>query len=117
VNQIFAKTGRCGENRFDGTGYSCEYFANSQRFALDKNEPKKQMTVETATYGSEFMVAYQASEQIMALCNTLRMMGIPIDGPTWMFGDNASVITSSTVPQSSLNKRCNDLSCHQVYCI
>jgi hypothetical protein len=75
---------------------------------------KKQKTVETDTYGSEFMVARQASEQIMALRYTLRMMGIPIDGPTWMFGDNASVITSSTVPQSTLNKRHNALSYHRV---
>jgi Reverse transcriptase (RNA-dependent DNA polymerase) len=75
---------------------------------------KKQKTVETATYGSEFMVARQACEQIMALRYTLRMMGIPLDGPTWMFGDNASVITSSTIPQSTLNKRHNALSYHRV---
>jgi hypothetical protein len=75
---------------------------------------KKQKTVETATYGSEFMVARQACEQIMALRYTLRMMGIPIDGPTWTFGDNASVITSSTIPQSTLNKRHNALSYHRV---
>jgi hypothetical protein len=73
---------------------------------------KKQKTVETATYGSEFMVARLACEQIMDLCYTLRMMGIPIDGPAWGFGDNASVITSSTIPQSTLNKRHNALSYH-----
>ena len=75
---------------------------------------KKQKTVETATYGSEFMVARHACEQIMDLRYTLRMMGIPIDGPAWMFGDNASVITSSTIPQSTLNKRHNALSYHRV---
>ncbi|MGL4630091.1 MAG: Ty1/Copia family ribonuclease HI, partial [Leadbetterella sp.] len=75
---------------------------------------KKPKTVETATYGSEFMVARHACEQIMDLHYTLRMMGIPIDGPAWMFGDNASVITSSTIPQSTLNKRHNALSYHRV---
>ena len=75
---------------------------------------KKQKTVETATYGSEFMVARHACEQIMDLRYTLRMMGIPIDGPAWMFGDNSSVITSSTIPQSTLNKRHNALSYHRV---
>ena len=75
---------------------------------------KKQKTVETATYGSEFMVARHACEQIMDLRYTLRMMGIPIDGPAWAFGDNASVITSSTIPQSTLNKRHNALSYHRV---
>jgi hypothetical protein len=75
---------------------------------------KKQNVVETATYGSEFMVARQATEQIMDLRYTLRMMGIPIDGPAWMFGDNSSVITSSNIPHSNLNKRHNALSYHRV---
>jgi hypothetical protein len=75
---------------------------------------KKQNTVETATYGSEFMVARQATEQIMDLRYTLRMMGIPIDGKSWLFGDNQSVITSSTIPKSTLNKRHNALSYHRV---
>jgi hypothetical protein len=75
---------------------------------------KKQNVVETATYGSEFMVARQATEQIMDLRYTLRMMGIPIDGPSWLFGDNQSVITSSNIPHSNLNKRHNALSYHRV---
>jgi hypothetical protein len=75
---------------------------------------KKQNVVETATYGSEFMAARQATEQIMDLRYTLRMMGIPLDGPAWMFGDNKSVITSGTLPQSKLNKRHNALSYHRV---
>jgi hypothetical protein len=65
--------------------------------------PKKQKTVKTATHGSEFMAARQASEQIMDLRYTLRMMGILIDGAAWMFGDNFSVIISSTLPHSTLN--------------
>ena len=31
-----------------------------------------------------------------------------------MFGDNQSVVTSSTLPHSALNKRHNALSCHRV---
>jgi hypothetical protein len=42
-------------------------------------------------------------------------MGVPLDGPSWMFGDNQSVITSSTIPESSLNKRHNALSYHLVH--
>ena len=75
---------------------------------------KKQATVETATYGSEFLVARQATEQILDLRYSLRMMGIPLDGPSWLFGDNSSVITSSTIPHSTLNKRHNALSYHRV---
>ena len=49
---------------------------------------KSQKQVETTTYGSEFMAARQAIEQIMDLRYTLRLFGVPIDGPSWLFGDN-----------------------------
>jgi hypothetical protein len=75
---------------------------------------KRQGQVETATYGSEFMAARQAVEQIIDLRYTLRMLGVPIDGPTWLFGDNQSVVTSSTMPYSQLSKRWNALSYHRV---
>jgi hypothetical protein len=75
---------------------------------------KKQKTVETGSYGSEFIVAHHACEQRIDLRYTLCMMGIPIDGPAWVFGDNASVITSSTIPLSTLNKQHNVLSYHRV---
>jgi hypothetical protein len=40
-------------------------------------------------------------------------MGVVMDGPTHMFGDSKSVITSSTMPDSMLGKRHNMLSCHR----
>ena len=52
---------------------------------------KHQAQVETATYGSEFMAAHQAIEQIMDIHYTLRMFGVLIDGASWLFGDNKSV--------------------------
>ena len=75
---------------------------------------KRQAQVETATYGSEFMVARQATERLIDLRYTLRSFGVPIDGPAWLFGDNKSVVTSSTIPHSSLSKRWNALSYHKV---
>ena len=55
-----------------------------------------------------------ACEQIIDHRYTLCMMGISVDGPAWAFGDNASVITSFTISQSTLNKRHNALSYHRV---
>ena len=76
---------------------------------------KRQATVETATYGSEFVAAKTATEQIMDLRNTLRHLGVPIImNKAYMFGDNKSVVMSSTIPQSILNKRCNMLSYNRV---
>ena len=59
---------------------------------------KKQATVETATYGSEFVAAKTATEQIMDLRYTLSYLGVPIKSKSYMFGDNRSVVTSATLP-------------------
>jgi hypothetical protein len=74
---------------------------------------KRQATVETATYGSEFNAARTATEQIMDLCYTLRMLGVPVVH-SYMFGGNKSVVLHSTVPHSQLNKRHNALAYHRV---
>ena len=75
---------------------------------------KRQNQVESTTYRSEFMAACQSVEQIIDLQYTLCMLRVPIDGPSWLFGDNKSVVTSSTIPHSSLNKCWNALSYHKV---
>ena len=75
---------------------------------------KRQATVESATYGSEFVAARVCVDQIIDLRYTLRMLGVPLDGPAWMFGDNLSVVVSSTIPSSSLKKRHNALAYHRV---
>jgi hypothetical protein len=67
-----------------------------------------------ATYGSEFVAAKQATEQIIDLCYTLRSMGVPIEAATWLLGDNKSVVTSSTIPHSTLSKRHHALAYHKV---
>ena len=75
---------------------------------------KRQATVETATYGSELIAAKTATEQIMDLRNTLRYLGVSIMNKVYMFGDNKTVVASSTIPQSILNKTHNMLSYHRV---
>ena len=66
-----------------------------------------------ATYGSEFNAARTATEQIMDMQYTLRMLGVPIID-SYMFGDNQGVHTNSTVPHSQLNKRHIALAYHRV---
>ena len=55
-----------------------------------------------------------ATEQIVELRFMLRMLGVPVEGPSWIFGDNKSAIISSTIPSSTLKKRWNALSYHRV---
>ena len=75
---------------------------------------KKQATVETATYGSEFIAARTCVEQIIDLRNTLRYLGVPIQGKSRMFGDNKSVVDSSSTVHAKLHKRHTALSFHRV---
>ena len=75
---------------------------------------KKQATVETATYGSEFVAAKTATEKIMDIRYTLKYLGLPIRSKSYMFGDNRSVVTSATLPHSTLSKRHNILAFHRV---
>ena len=75
---------------------------------------KTQATVETATYGSEFVASKTATEQIIDLRHTLSYLGVPIITRSYLFGDNRSVVTSPTLPHSTLGKRHNILAYHQV---
>jgi hypothetical protein len=75
---------------------------------------KRQSTVETSTFGSKLVAARIAIEQIIDIRITLRQFGVPIRGMTYMFGDNQSVITNSTLPHSQLNKRHEALAYHKV---
>ena len=75
---------------------------------------KKQNTMECATFGSEFVAARIAIDQLIDLKYTLWMFGAPLDGLGWMFGDNESVITNSTIPSSTLKKLHNALSYHRI---
>ena len=75
---------------------------------------KKQATVETATYGSEFVAAKAATEQIMDIWQTLRYIGAPIGAKFFLFGDDRSVVTSATLPHPTLTKRHNILEFHRV---
>ena len=53
---------------------------------------KRQATVETATYGSELVAARIATDQIVEWRYVLRMLGVPMSGPSYLFGDNQAVI-------------------------
>jgi hypothetical protein len=76
---------------------------------------KKQATVETATYGSEFIAARTCVDQVIDLCTMLRYLGVPIREMSYMFGDNKTVVDSSTIPHAKLHKRHNALSFHRVH--
>ena len=75
---------------------------------------RKQATVETSTYGSEFVAARTATQQIMDLRLMFRYLGAKVTPHVYLFGDNASVVQSGSIPHSRLNKRHIALSYHFV---
>ena len=74
---------------------------------------KLQSTVETATFGSEYIATKTCTEQIIDLRNTFRYLGVPVHSATMMFGDNESVVNTASVPYSKLHKRHNALAYHK----
>ena len=74
---------------------------------------KKQGSIEGATFGSEFMAMKTVAEMNRGFRNKFRMMGVPIDGPTYVYGDNMSVLHNTTNPESTL-KKFNSIAYHLV---
>jgi hypothetical protein len=75
---------------------------------------KRQNTVESSTFGSEFVAAKTSVEMVEGLRYKLRMMGVTIDGATSVFCDNASVVQNSANPESTLKKKHNAIAYHRV---
>ena len=75
---------------------------------------KKQKTPETATYGSEYCSGKTCFEQIVDHRMSVRYLGVPLNVKSYAFGDNESMIDSSTVPHAKLHARHNILNYHYV---
>jgi hypothetical protein len=75
---------------------------------------KRQNTIESSTFGSEFVSLRIAVEMNEALRYKLRMFGIGIDGPTNGFCDNNSVVQNVTRPESTIQKKHNAIAYHKV---
>ena len=75
---------------------------------------KRQNTVESSSFGSEFIALRIATEMIESLRYKLRMFGVSVEEPTSVFCDNKSVVTNSSIPTSMLNKKHNSICYHKV---
>jgi Reverse transcriptase (RNA-dependent DNA polymerase) len=75
---------------------------------------KRQPTVESSVFGAEFVAMKNGMEALRGLRYKLRMMGVPIDGPSYVFGDNMSVIHNTQRPESMLKKKSNSICYHAI---
>ena len=75
---------------------------------------KRQPTVETSVFGAEFVAMKNGMETLRGLRYKLRMMGVPLSGPSFIYGDNMSVIHNRQRPESMLRKKSNSICYHAV---
>ena len=61
--------------------------------------------IEGSTYGVELVVLCMAVEYMVGLCYRLRMLGVKVEGPSYMFTYNMSIVKSSTMPSTALKKK------------
>ena len=75
---------------------------------------KKQGSIQTSTFGSEFIAMKECCEYLCSLRYKLRMMGISCDLPAYVLGDNKSVLVNSSIPTSVLKKKSCSIAYHFV---
>ena len=75
---------------------------------------KKQATVETSVFGEEFVAMKIVVETLWGIRCKLRMMGVPISGLSYIYGDNMLIIHNTQIPESTLNKNINSICYHAI---
>ena len=75
---------------------------------------KRQATVETSTYGSEIVAMKIAVEIAHEMRYKLKMLGVRVEGPTIVYGDNRSVVLNGSKPESTLKKKHHLCSVHYI---
>jgi hypothetical protein len=66
---------------------------------------KKQNTIESSTFGAEFVALRVCTETLVALQYKLWSFGVHVDGPADVYCDNGSVVKSASVVKGRLNKK------------
>ena len=75
---------------------------------------KRQNTVESSTFGSEFVALRTAVELMEGIRYKLKMLGVPLEGETRVLCDNQSVIKNGSFPESVLKKKHCSVAYHVV---
>ena len=75
---------------------------------------KRQNTVESSSFGSEFVALRMAKDMVVVLRYKLRMFGVPADCPANVFCDNNGVAKNTTIPELMLSKKHNTISYHAI---
>ena len=75
---------------------------------------KRQGAIQASTYAAEFMAGRAAVEEAQGIRYVLRSLGVPLKGPTALYGDCMGMIQSSSLPDGTLKKKHVAISYHTV---
>ena len=109
--RMYVDSNHAGKKRRRRSRTGFFVFVNS---ALIQWLSKKQAMVETSVFGAEFVAMKLGMESLRGLWYKLRMMCVPIFGPSLIYGDNMSVIHNTQQPVSTLKKKNNSIAYHAV---
>ena len=111
IMRVFVDADYAGDNanRRSRTGFII--FLNEAPIAWYS---KKQNRIENSVFGSEFTAMRTALETAQGIRYKLRMMGVPINTPIYIYGDNMSVIHNTSKPESTLKKKANSVCYHYI---
>jgi hypothetical protein len=70
---------------------------------------KRQPTLESSVFGAEFFAMKNGIETCCCLRYKLRMMGVALSGPTYVYGDNMYVVHNTQRTESVLKKKSNSI--------
>jgi hypothetical protein len=68
--------------------------------------------VESSVFGAEFVAMKNGIETCHGLHDKLRMMGVTLSGPTFVYGDNMYIVHNTQRPESVLKKKSNSICYH-----
>jgi hypothetical protein len=75
---------------------------------------KRQPNVESSVFGAEFFAMKNGIETCRGLRYKLRMVGVTLSGPTFVYGDNITFVHNTQRPESVLKKKSNIMFYHAV---
>jgi hypothetical protein len=70
---------------------------------------KRHPNVESSVFGAEFVAMKNGIETCHGLRYKLRMMDVTLSGPTYVYGDNMSVVHNTHRPESVLKNKSNSI--------
>ena len=75
---------------------------------------KRQTSIQTSSYGAEFMAGKTAHEGVISIRYMLWCLGVWVKGPTNLYGDNQLTLQSSTLIDSECKKKHIPIAYHKM---